>query len=638
MDILIASNAGAYWCSNNGAGAFSPPTSIAAPAYLVDIASSDMDSDGDMDLVTFGSAPRIAWSENDGSSNTFFPHPIDPSAGPTRMGFLADFDNDGDLDVGNGRTSGVILNWVENFIGSPFRIHGQAFLDNDNTGSFTPNDAVPPFLPIITTPVASMSLSTMNGNYTVYADSGAYSVFPVLPSGLWGADPVAHSVQLTNNTPESFGNDFAITSLMDTTIVVPSLVLAEAPCGDTTTLWVSIANQGTLVSQGSIQLLLDSQLVLVSCDPPPASISGDTLTWPYDSLNCFANQVVTLLVQLPGVGQIGDTLRTTVLVSCEDSLGIIINNPFAEFTRVHSCAYDPNDKMVDPKGQGVQGIIPLPTEFLNYTIRFQNTGSDTAYDVFIRDQFHELLQPATIQVLGYSHQPSSILFEEDATLKFLFDGIMLPDSNANEPGSQGFISFRIGIVDAAPNYSCIENQAEIYFDLNPAVITNTTVTTLVDCAQFTAEIFWAGPDTLRASPADDHQWFLNGSAIPGETDELLITLSPGMYTVEASNSFGCSALSADYPVFSTGLPGNASGHLTVVPNPFVEAFSITSDEVLTSDYQVRLIDAKGREVRRLKGMGSSTVTLPREGLAPGLYVVQVVRHGTTLGSSRVVAE
>jgi hypothetical protein len=25
MDILIASNAGAYWCSNNGAGAFSPP-------------------------------------------------------------------------------------------------------------------------------------------------------------------------------------------------------------------------------------------------------------------------------------------------------------------------------------------------------------------------------------------------------------------------------------------------------------------------------------------------------------------------------------------------------------------------------------------------------------------------------------
>jgi hypothetical protein len=170
------------------------------------------------------------------------------------------------------------------------------------------------------------------------------------------------------------------------------------------------------------------------------------------------------------------------------------------------------------------------------------------------------------------------------------------------------------------------------------VITNTTVTTLVDCAQFTAEIFWAGPDTLRASPADDHQWFLNGSAIPGETDELLITLSPGMYTVEASNSFGCSALSADYPVFSTGLPGNASGHLTVVPNPFVEAFSITSDEVLTSDYQVRLIDAMGREVRRLKGMGSSTVTLPREGLAPGLYVVQVVRHGTTLGSSRVVAE
>jgi len=638
VDILIASNAGAHWCSNNGAGAFSSPASIAASTYLVDIESSDVDGDGDMDLVTFGSAPRIAWSENDGSSSTFFPHPIDPSTGPTKMGFLADLDNDGDLDIGNARTSDVILNWVENFIGSPFRIHGQAFLDNDGSGSYTTNDAAPPFLPILTTPVASMSLTTMNGNYTIHADTGAYSVFPVLPSGLWGSGPVAQSVQLTNNTPESFGNDFAITSLVDTVIVVPTLVMAEAPCGDTTTLWVSIANQGTLAAQGSIYLLLDSQLVLVSSDPPPASISGDTLTWPYDSLNCFGIRTITLLIQLPGVGQIGDTLRTIVSLTCEDSLGMVFDTDVGELTRVHSCAYDPNDKQVVPTGQGLQGIIPLSTEYLDYTIRFQNTGSDTAYDVFIRDQFHELLEPATVQVLGYSHQPSSILFEEDATLKFRFDGIMLPDSTVDEPGSQGFISFRVGVVAAAPNYSCIENQAEIYFDLNPAVITNTTVSTLVDCAQFTAEIFWAGPDTLRASPADVHQWYLNGSAIPGATDELLITLSPGTYTVEASNSFGCSALSTGYPVISTGLPRIASGHLTVFPNPFMDAFSITSDEAITPQHEVRLIDAVGREVRQLKGQGSTTVVLSREGLAPGLYVVQVVLHGTVVSSSRVMAE
>jgi uncharacterized repeat protein (TIGR01451 family) len=47
-------------------------------------------------------------------------------------------------------------------------------------------------------------------------------------------------------------------------------------------------------------------------------------------------------------------------------------------------SYDPNDKAASPRGLGDDHYI-LPNEPLNYTIRFQNTGNDTAFTVVIRD-------------------------------------------------------------------------------------------------------------------------------------------------------------------------------------------------------------------------------------------------------------
>jgi len=59
-------------------------------------------------------------------------------------------------------------------------------------------------------------------------------------------------------------------------------------------------------------------------------------------------------------------------------------------------------------------------------------------------------------------------------LSFLFENILLPDSNVNEAASHGFVKFTINPLANAPLETVIENTAGIYLDFNDAVVTNTT--------------------------------------------------------------------------------------------------------------------------------------------------------------------
>jgi uncharacterized repeat protein (TIGR01451 family) len=136
-------------------------------------------------------------------------------------------------------------------------------------------------------------------------------------------------------------------------------------------------------------------------------------------------------------------------------------------------SYDPNDKTGFPLGYGPQQLIEPGTE-LEYLIRFQNTGTAPAQRVVVRDTLSPWLDPASLRVGAASHAYTYTL-EGPGVVSFVFDGIMLPDSNANEPASHGFVSFRVGQKPENALGTVIYNRAGIYFDFNDAVWTNTTV-------------------------------------------------------------------------------------------------------------------------------------------------------------------
>lgn len=152
-------------------------------------------------------------------------------------------------------------------------------------------------------------------------------------------------------------------------------------------------------------------------------------------------------------------------------------NPFISTDcRENIGSFDPNDKNATPAGYGLEHFIRPDTD-LKYLIRFQNTGTDTAFTVVILDTLSHWLDPASVRPGAASH-PLAFEILDGEVLRFTFDGIMLPDSNVNEPASHGFVQFSVKQLPALAAGTIIENTAAIYFDFNEPVITNTVFHTI----------------------------------------------------------------------------------------------------------------------------------------------------------------
>jgi Secretion system C-terminal sorting domain len=137
-------------------------------------------------------------------------------------------------------------------------------------------------------------------------------------------------------------------------------------------------------------------------------------------------------------------------------------------------SYDPNDKkVVINYKKGDYDFYPN-SEFV-YTIRFQNTGNYPADFVRVVDTLSDILDISTLKFLSASHEYKTNS-SKGRVLVFDFNPINLPDSTANEAKSHGFIKFSIKPKRQIYGNETINNTAYIYFDYNPAIITNTVKT------------------------------------------------------------------------------------------------------------------------------------------------------------------
>ena len=186
------------------------------------------------------------------------------------------------------------------------------------------------------------------------------------------------------------------------------------------------------------------------------------------------------------------------------------------FTVVSS--YDPNDKLVYP-----EGIVDSSNYWFTYTIHFQNTGSAPAFNIRLADTLDQNLDLSTFQVLNYSHLNSTSLVGN--AINFRFPNILLADSTTNLEASKGFIQYRIKPKPNLPLGTSIKNTAHIYFDYNPAIVTNTTENLYVTPASISENsiksakvIFYPNPDpsfikkakqTPKNTPTTHYMCYLN---------------------------------------------------------------------------------------------------------------------------------
>jgi len=193
-----------------------------------------------------------------------------------------------------------------------------------------------------------------------------------------------------------------------------------------------------------------------------------------------------LLFGVPGISD-GIELGDKVNLILETELFDNNDNPVAKtsgyFPEIR-CSFDPNDKASNP--DRVEGKVLISEDVL-YHIRFQNTGNDTAYDISIYDTLSQVLHPNTFEFMATSHREHLTVTRDENVIHFRFDNIYLPDSNINEEASHGYVSFKVNAMEGTAENTELQNTAFIYFDENPAVVTNQTENLLVLTLTDTAE-------------------------------------------------------------------------------------------------------------------------------------------------------
>ncbi len=177
-------------------------------------------------------------------------------------------------------------------------------------------------------------------------------------------------------------------------------------------------------------------------------------------------------------------------------------------------AYDPNQKSAIPTGVGSEHLLAA-NKSIHYTIEFQNTGTDTAFRVQIRDILSPKLNVNSFRP-GASTHPYTWQITGADTLEFLFQPIMLPDSNVNEVASHGWVSFEIDQKPDLADGTVIENTAAIVFDYNPPIITNTVLHTIGKLTVSVDEPQAAGQQwQVLSNPAKYAATFRSLQASPG---------------------------------------------------------------------------------------------------------------------------
>ncbi|WP_170110538.1 T9SS type A sorting domain-containing protein [Flavilitoribacter nigricans] len=392
-----------------------------------------------------------------------------------------DINNDGWDDIVY--FDGTAFFWIEN-LAEDFNVSGTAYIDINGNGQ---RDEGEPAL-------ANARISSPDFDFDVYTNAaGNYSI--ILPEGSYQLeasyfDDNIQSTAAGPKTVEISGNeqlsgiDFAFNFVNGVQNFDLALFSNITRCDNQVRFSIIYENTGDGTTDGSIELNIDDRTEFVSAAVPPSSIDGQTLKWDFSGLAPLEKRKIEFFLHMPTAQFIGDSLYFSA--SIQDAFNIISKTD--TYRSLLRCSFDPNDKQVDPIGYGPDHLTLMDEDELEYLVRFQNTGNDTAFNIRITDELHPLLDINTFRVVSASHRYRAEI--EDRMLTFYFDDILLPDSTTDLTGSQGYVLFQINALPDLEEGAQITNQANIYFDRNEAIVTNEVVNTFVSyiCTELRAEI------------------------------------------------------------------------------------------------------------------------------------------------------
>lgn len=352
---------------------------------------------------------------------------------------------------------------------------GEVFLDVDGDGQQSNQEVGLPQQKVVLKPENTVFISSNLGRYNFEVEEGkSYGIDLDFDPAEWNltSDSASYSVI---SEPPCIGNlDFGLNSNFDDKKGQMQIVSSFPRCFSQVTVWISTINTGYVPLNGVIEVILDPLTTFIEANPSPIEVNGNTLTFEFSDLPPFHQFNISITTEYPGIDQIGESISVTATLK-EMATQTQLDEEI--FSQIMVCSYDPNDKQGASTGETMDSLS-LFKDDLEYLIRFENTGNDTAFTVFIRDTLDVDLDLNSFELLGASH-PVEVTMRGQA-VEFRFSNILLLWTDIDPIASQGFVKYKIRAKEGLPDYTRIENTAHIYFDFNPAIVTNTTENTLVD--------------------------------------------------------------------------------------------------------------------------------------------------------------
>lgn len=432
------------------------------------------------------------------------------------------------------------------------------------------------------------SFTDANGDYSFQAPTGTYTlsqeVKSIYPMSSCQTKTYTVNVTASSGCTQTFNFADSLIPTHDLFLATMSESGSAIVPGEIYTQRVLIKNLGNVVeANGKIGYSHDNQLTLNSTTSTLAMTTSTRIDQsssfpslnPGGIVNNLINYVVPTNIPINTKIIFQDTVAKAIPLVTEWLEDMSPWNNVNYYTGVVVSSYDPNSKEVIPQGTGEKGIIPKETQQLTYTIHFQNLGTYFAKKVELIDTLDLDLDIGSLTPIASSHKFTTNV-NENGVISFLFDKIYLPCEKDGGKASNGFITYAINLKKDLAIGTEIKNFADIYFDYNTPVRTNTAINTI---------------EKIATAP----------SAVTDIVDELEFSL---------------------------------------YPNPASERFNISvKSQKSAEDASMSIYDLTGKQIylwtgRLIKGVNSKEYTT--ENIPSGIYIINLNMNGEKLERKLVI--
>ena len=265
---------------------------------------------------------------------------------------------------------------------------------------------------------------------------------------------------------------FPLTLIQDYNDLTISIAPYSAPRpGFTYTNKITYKNMGVASTSGSLTFVKPTQITTYTTTQPGVVTNVNGFTYAFTNLlpNETRSFFVVMTVPLVPIVNMNDVLTDSVSISAPANDINLTNNSNTN-SQIVVNSYDPNDKM-ESRGKTIPFNTFAQDDYFFYTIRFQNNGTANAIDVRIEDLLNSQINATTVLMVSSSHNYT--LKRINNQLVWDFKNIFLSPASVNENSSKGFVQFKVKLNPGFQAGDIIPNNASIYFDSNPAIVTAT---------------------------------------------------------------------------------------------------------------------------------------------------------------------